>query len=344
MDPVFLMNIQRIKALTWVGTVAVGVGLTWSVTDFLGKKGELSAPVPPARQFEVLNNIVEPEPPKDDRTDIKYITQGFHEMNWTGIEEEKPVEVVDVGPEETPEVQVATLLDVLMIGVDTGDATNSRTLVRYLDPDLEEAAAQGTGRILYIGDSLLAPHDYAKVSDILPGGVEFSFVDENREAELIAPVEFPSGEPDIIKVDETGAILPESESQIERVEAPPFRPAESYQLGKNEWLLGFETVEEMNTDYSKILSQDVRYRSHRDPATGQVDGIEVTKVKAGSIVAGHGVEEGEVLKSINGHKVTGVNDAIAYVKKEADYTDTWYAVFEKRGREITRVYHSPPGD
>ena len=60
-----------------------------------------------------------------------------------------------------------------------------------------------------------------------------------------------------------------------------------------------------------------------------------------SIPAQAGLTEGEVLKSINGHKVTSVNDAIAYVKANANATDTWVAVFEKQGREFTRTYHSP---
>jgi hypothetical protein len=40
--------------------------------------------------------------------------------------------------------------------------------------------------------------------------------------------------------------------------------------------------------------------------------------------------------------VTSVNDAIAYVKANVNTTDTWTAVFEKQGREITRTYRSPP--
>jgi hypothetical protein len=39
--------------------------------------------------------------------------------------------------------------------------------------------------------------------------------------------------------------------------------------------------------------------------------------------------------------VTSVNDAVAFVKANANTTDTWVAVFEKQGREFTRTYHSP---
>ena len=50
---------------------------------------------------------------------------------------------------------------------------------------------------------------------------------------------------------------------------------------------------------------------------------------------------GEIVKSINGHPVTSVNDAVAYVKGEAGTTNTWIVVFEKQGREFTRIYKSP---
>jgi hypothetical protein len=238
-------------------------------------------------------------------------------------------------------VAVSTLLDVLVVQVDLVDPVGSLALVKWQDPALEEAAMAQDRRILRIGDELLPPHNAITVAAISVDGVEFSFPDGERESELVAPVGFPTGGPSIVKVGEGGAILPIEDPQIRDTGKQYYSP-ESYEFKKGEWRLGPESLQEMNEDYSRILSQDVQYRAHRDPRTGQVDGLEVTKVKEGSIVAKHGVEEGEVLKSINGHKVTGVNDAIAFVKKEADHTDTWIAIFEKRGREIRRVYHSPP--
>ena len=79
----------------------------------------------------------------------------------------------------------------------------------------------------------------------------------------------------------------------------------------------------------------------RDPQTGSVVGLRVTHVAPNSIPEAHGLVEGEVVKSINGHPVTSLNSAIAYVKKEAATTDRWIVVIERQGREYTRTYHSP---
>ena len=109
---------------------------------------------------------------------------------------------------------------------------------------------------------------------------------------------------------------------------------------KNEYQVGLDDIQELNDDYSRILSQDLRYRTHRG-SDGRVDGIQITNVKPGSLPARHGVTGGEIIKSINGHPVKSVNEAIAYVKQEAEKTDTWVVVFEKQGRTYTRTYHSP---
>ena len=62
----------------------------------------------------------------------------------------------------------------------------------------------------------------------------------------------------------------------------------------------------------------------------------------GSLPASHGVTKGEIIKSINGHKVTSVNEAIAYVKQESDHTTVWVVEIEKGGITYFRTYETPP--
>ena len=133
-------------------------------------------------------------------------------------------------------------------------------------------------------------------------------------------------------------------SQLEdhrKTSQAPYNPKRTMEIRKNEFQIGTETLAELDRDYTRILSQDLRYRTYRNPRTGNVEGIQITDVRPGSLPAQHGVSKGEVLISINGHPVKGVNDAVAYVKAHADTTDTWEAVFLKQGREITRTYRSP---
>ena len=143
-------------------------------------------------------------------------------------------------------------------------------------------------------------------------------------------------------VEPGGAIVPRVESRVSvNADFKPYTPELTTLVRKNEYQVGTRTLLNLNDDYPRILAQDVGYRTHRNKSTGAVDGIEVTRVVPGSLPEQHGLSEGEILKSINGHKVTSVNDAIAYVKSNAETTDVWVALFEKQGREFERTYHSP---
>jgi len=120
-----------------------------------------------------------------------------------------------------------------------------------------------------------------------------------------------------------------------------WRPKETIITGKNEYQLGTGTLQEFNRDYGRILSQDIKTRQHRNPRTGEIDGVQVTSVASGSLPSQHGVNKGDVIKSINGHKVSSVNGAINYVKANADTTTKWVAVIERQGREMTLTFSSP---
>ena len=174
----------------------------------------------------------------------------------------------------------------------------------------------------------------------------FAFDDPARERETVQTSPYQSatrGDLGIVLVGPEGAIMPQTSKQIEVASpATPWRPEQLTQLRKNEWQVGTGTIAELERDYSRILSRDISASTYKNPQTGATEGIKINRVAPDSIPAQAGLSEGEVLKSINGHKVTSVNDAIAYVKATLNETDSWTAVFEKQGREITRTYHSPP--
>jgi type II secretory pathway component PulC len=176
-------------------------------------------------------------------------------------------------------------------------------------------------------------------------GFEQNEGEEARTAETVPPVAF-EGSHGVVLVGDGGVIQPTRPggAQIGHLAAPRWKPNRTQQVSANLFQLGTEDVAEFNESYAEILAKDIDYKQYRNPKTGQVDGIEITKVAKGSLPASHGVQEGEVLKSINGHKVTTVNEAIAYVKKNADTTSEWVAVFERNGREVVRTYKSPPRD
>jgi membrane-associated protease RseP (regulator of RpoE activity) len=233
---------------------------------------------------------------------------------------------------------------VLAIKVDTSKPDQSRAYVKFTDPKLD-VHKEKDDTVLKPGERLFAPYQDIRVEAITGQGVVFAFDDATRAQETVTTSAYVSqrGAPvGIVQVGPEGVIYPNVERRIGvNTDFQPFRPEQLVQIRKNEFQVGTETLKELDRDYTDILSRDVSYTTHRDPRTGANDGIKINRVKEGSIPAQAGLTEGEVLKSINGHKVTSVNDAVAFVKANAETTDTWFAVFEKQGREFTRTYHSP---
>jgi hypothetical protein len=351
------MNIQRWKGLVWLGSVAVGGFLVYYVYDFLRQKEMLAKEVPDEELTAVLEGVKRPPEQKTDVVDYTLVKRIFHEHDWTGKERVKPVEQkAGDKPLPVPKVAVSSLLKVLAIKVDTSKPERSVAYVKFVDPKLmvhtnkedtilrPEKAFLEDKRLPGIG-RLFPPYQDIRVEAITAEGVVFAFDDAERERETVptSPYLSQSGDLNIVVVGPEGAIMPQLPKQIDVAspDLPPWRPEQLTLLRKNEYQVGTATLQELDRDYSRILSRDVKYSTYKNPRTGATEGIKINYVAPNSIPAQAGLGEGEVLKTINGHKVTSVNDAIAFVKANADSTDTWVAVFEKQGRETTRTYHSP---
>lgn len=338
------MNIQRWKGIVWLGSLVVGGGLVYYVYDFLKHKAELSEEVSSEQLAAVLDSVKKPPAEKSEVVDYTSIQRVFHEFDWTG---KPPPEVVErTGPAEEQKplkVAISSLLTVLAIKVDTSKPEKSVAYVKFLDPKLALHTAKDDP-ILRPDERLFDPFADVRVEAITASGVVFAFDDAEREKETVPTSSVQRGDLGIVMVGPEGAILPQLQKQIDAASPalPPWRPEQLTQLRKNEWQIGTETLEVLDRDYSRILSRDISYSTYKNPRTGATEGLKINKIAPDSIPAQAGLTEGEILKSINGHKVTSVNDAIAYVKANANATDTWTALFEKQGREFTRTYKSPP--
>ncbi len=334
---------RRTKTFTWVAAAVLGAALAWKVTDFLRRKPELERAISGEELERVVKGVEEPEPPRDDRVEVKSLNRVFHTMNWTGKEDPK----LDVSPaqeEKTKQViAIAELLHVLVLQVDTVEPKASLAYVRFLDPQLQKSQTELEHRLLRVDERLAAPHDYARVDSITVDGVRFAFDDEAREAEIVPPVAPPQARAVIVVVDK--AVMPEKgESRIWTNPNPkPWNPKVTQQITANEWQIGSETAQLVDRDYSRILAEDLQYRRALDK-NGKIIGLQITKVAADSIPAQHGVTEGEIVKSINGHPVTSVSEAVSFVKQNASTTNAWVVEFEKQGKTFTRIYRSPPSN
>jgi len=341
------MNILRWKGILWLGSLAAGGYLVFYVYDFLQRKEVLEKEVSNEELAEALDGVKKPEEQRSDHVEASAMQRVFFNLDWTGKEKIKPVaQQRGNEPATPPKKPVATLLSILGIKVDTTRPEQSRAYVKFLDPTLAPHNAVPQATTLHPEQHLPSPFQDVFVKEITGGGVVFAFDDASREPETVAPAAYQSsvrGELGIVVVGPDGVIKPQVRSRIATAAAdqPPFRPEKLMQIRKNEFQVGTGTVEELDRDYSRILSRDISASTYKNPRTGETEGIKINKVAANSIPAQAGLTEGEVLKSINGHKVTSVNDAIAFVKANSDTTTTWTAVFDKQGREVTRTYYSP---
>lgn len=337
------MNISTAKSLIWIASLGVSGYLGYYVFDFYKARDVLAQPVPQKDILAVLDSVAKPEVQRSGGVAYDAVMNVFHEMDWTG--KPPPPKPINEGPKSEVQkvVPVGSLLKVLAISVNTFEPEKSLAIVRYVDQSIVGASPKREDTTLRPDERLPGKYKNIRVEAITAEGVVFAFDDEARAKETLTPPEYQSTKNlAIVVVGEGGAILPQRNSLIQRVEnARPFSPGETVLIRKNEYQVGTKALENLDQDYATILSRDLRYSAYRNPRTGTVEGIKVNYVAPNSLPAQHGLQEGEVLKSINGHAVTSVNDAVAYVKANAGTTDTWVAVFVQQGREFTRTYHSP---
>jgi len=116
---------------------------------------------------------------------------------------------------------------------------------------------------------------------------------------------------------------------------PRVVPRETTLIGEDRYLAGLDDREIFQKDYSKILAE-LRFKQHHDPKNGKPDGVEIKDVPKGSFGAKYGAKAGQIIKSINGHAVTSVNEGISYAKQNADKYDLWVIVYEEQGKEKTK--------
>ena len=78
-----------------------------------------------------------------------------------------------------------------------------------------------------------------------------------------------------------------------------------------------------------------------DPKRRKPAGIKVDRIAPGSIAASYGVQQGDILKSINGNPVNTKEQAIDWVKGNPNLPE-YVVVFERLGKEFTKTYRPPP--
>lgn len=347
------MNIGQIKILSWLGAVLLTGFLSFYVWSFVRHLEQLRRP---PEVEKIRSALEEGEPTKAKAQDlVAYadVTRLFllscqncksnpncHHMNWTGKVVVPVVAETKAALEAPPLIPVKDLIRVLMVKVDFSDAKNSTVFLKYTSKSGLTNPGTPPGFLMREGDHLSPPHNKVVIESIDSEGVTFAFEESGREKETLVPAEFDL-KASIVQVSPGGVILPKLDSKITRGKAAPFNPARTIAIGKDRYMLGREDMQYLNDNYAVVLSEQVRFDRHQDPHTGKYDGIELKEVAPGSLAEQHGAQQGDIIKSINGHPVTSVNEAITFAKNNSGKYTTWDIVVESHGQTKTITYQSP---
>jgi len=340
------MNVSRLRNTIWIVSALLTAGLGWYVYEIVVVFRNSESLVASADVKRVLEDVEDESGPTRSLVSSQLVTETFYDFDWTGkppsivVEVDAPV-AVDAEPIYVP---IAEVLDVYFLQVDSAHPERSRTFIKYKTAANVEGEASTLGQVLSPGDSLAEPYEYATVASIsFEDGVTFAFEDGDRPNESMRPEEYAT-ELEIPKVDASSVLRPGVMSIPRGRRGASWRPTQTTKVGSDSFQIGLEDAEDLGENYAHILSNDVRHRRHRDPKTGKFDGIEIQSVESGSVAARHGAEEGDVIKSINGHPVTSVSEAITFVKNHKGEYSTWEVIVSNRGVDRTVTYYSPSED
>ena len=351
LSPRFSMNLSFAKSILWLSSLGAFGWLGFQLYQFKNNEQDLlSTKVTAEGQKRVIDER-EQVGKGDDTSLVDYnnVVKGFHSFDWTG-KKPPPPPPPPGPPDEQPRGRMVTpvddLLTVLYIQVDSSNPEKSLALASPLEPKL--APASGGQIQLSTGEALASPFEYWVVEAIEGEGVRFAYLPENdedpeREPQWASPpspidgVIVELGDGQSVRVPEaSGARIPS---------APPgaysqSRPSRTLELSNGHYRLGEEDLKQFGDNYLEILSSEVRTTPHLDQSTKKWAGVELVSVAPGSLAAQHGAMDGDVVKSINGHPVNSVNEAINYAKNNSDSVNTWIVVVENAGIERTMTFES----
>lgn len=341
------MNTAQQKLVVWTITGLLGAGLAGYLALSLPQFNSWKQTVSKERMATTLQRVPDVGDKREDMLASALVERGLKSLDWTGKPPpEKPVEEVKPNGNTGPVRElVRDLIQIRAIRYDAAVPAQSEVLLKYRSTAMVVAPGNTDGTFLKrAGDRLEGRLNQIEISAVYPGSVEFNFINEpNRDRELVAPAPFSLSR--FYAVVEPGA-TPVSRTPVDvlsnidrRPDAPP--DAQTVQISPSKFRIGTEDAAEINDNYAEILTSDVSMDRHRDPKTRRFDGIEIKNVKPGSIAARHGVQDGDVIKSINGTPVSSKEEAIVFVKNNKDKYDVWEVEIWNKGQTRVVTYYPP---
>jgi hypothetical protein len=340
------MKSAQIKVLVWSVAVAVGALVIGYVALFFLHRNEYLRSVPTTRMGEILAQVADVPRTTENIVSVDLVERGLKRYDWTAKPPPPKVEApVAAGPEEAPKEMVEKLISIRGIRFDAEAPLSSEVVFKYLSEAkvVPPNAAPDGSTLKLVGENLDGRLNQIQIAAIYPGAVEFAFLNETgREHEFVGPDEY---EWESRYTNLHGEAPRSSQVALDAFIRPAGnQPAVALQtqlISPNRFRLGAQDIAFIDENFPEIMTKEVTIRQHKDPKTKRVDGIEVTKVAPGSIAERHGVQEGDVIKSINGHPVSSKEEAILFVKNNKDKYTEWVVEVWNKGQLRTITYYPP---
>ncbi|MCK6448819.1 MAG: PDZ domain-containing protein [Planctomycetes bacterium] len=339
------MNTAQAKLVSWTAAGALGVGLSLYLAHFAKNQSRTGQSVTTETMQKLLSGVIDDKQDKDEGpVDYALVKAGWKDMNWLGRPKSAPPPPpVETAPKvvEQNQAELAKVVSIMALYYDPASELETRAVIKYTPQSGVDAnkvkngvAAKG------VGDRLDAPLQHARIVKIDDRGVEFAFDDEARAHEVLRPKELDL-EGRLVFVGEGAEPILPTVAVIPRSPTYGQWPQKTERIGENKFRVGLDDAKHIEENFDRILTEEVRTVVHRDPVTKQRDGIQITDVKPGSTVAAHGGQAGDVIKSINGHPVKSEQEAIQFVKANADVYDKWEVEVENKGETRTITIYPP---
>lgn len=334
------MNTARLKLLTWTVAGALGIALVAYVALFYRQRDALMAPVSSEHMRKILSEVPEPPARIENMVDRETFELALRKLDWTG--KPPPVVVVD----EAPPVPVFTgpepidkFVRLNGIKIDAEEPQNGEVIFKYKADARVTTVQSSDGTVRkQVGQRLDQDLSYIRIESITETGVEFAFDDAARPHEFLNANDFDLAGGYVVIGDDVVQIKIERDAIPQASNKSGPQP-QTVMIRPNGYRLGYEDMEFIDKNYPTIIAEEITYGRHRDPQTGKFDGIEIKSVKSDSTAAKHGVQSGDVIKSINGHPVSSTSEAIQFIKTHKNDFDLWEVEISNRGQTRVQTYY-----
>jgi hypothetical protein len=371
------VKVQTLRTMLWLGNAVVILAivglLAVIVINFKKKKGDF-APFDTNRLKKELQKGPSIDVDKDDggRGQFNKYTSVW-DLNITGREEavakvdDTPKDVVSAVP------AIAEELGIEMV-VSAAESTRRMVELRYKKleaalptptsgaPNARGASAPVSGpgatagatapnersvaktsfRLLREGDVLQDPYDKApynaKVVQIASDEVIFSWGGKEEALPVPKLTDVPMSKP---KVQPSVPGLPNARTDDEATadetpsDEPPIDPTESRKIDENTWFIGTKERDRIKADYETLWSEVTWSLERHKEDRRQY--LKVAKIPEGSLAKERGLEEGDLLRAINGRTVVNKSSVFQYFEENPNYR-TYRVELERRGKRFTRIF------